>query len=132
MSAASSRTFLQNQPLRSVSTIIDTLCRGSLATETDPRLAPGSVDMVLLVDAYHEFSHPREVMSRVAESLKPTGKVVLIEYRGEDPAVPIKELHKMTEAQVRRELSAAGLSWTETRGFLPQQHFMVFSRASAP
>jgi SAM-dependent methyltransferase len=103
-----------------------------LATETDPRLAPGSVDMVLLVDAYHEFSHPREVMSRVAESLKPTGKVVLIEYRGEDPAVPIKELHKMTEAQVRRELSAAGLSWTETRGFLPQQHFMVFSRASAP
>jgi hypothetical protein len=104
-----------------------------LATETDPRLASGSVDIVLIVDAYHEFSHPREVMSRVAVSLKPTtGRVVLIEYRGEDPDVPIKELHKMTQAQARRELAAAGLGWIETRNFLPQQHFMVFSPAKVP
>jgi SAM-dependent methyltransferase len=101
------------------------------ATETDPRLSANSVDLVLIVDAYHEFSHPREVMQRVAQALKPSGKVVLIEYRGEDPSVPIKELHKMTEQQARRELAAVGLSWLETRDFLPQQHFMLFGREAA-
>ena len=102
-----------------------------LGSETDPRLPPGGVDLVLLVDAYHEFSHPREVMEHVATALRPEGKVILIEYRGEDPAVPIKELHKMTEAQARRELAAAGLRWVETRGILPQQHFMVFQKSAA-
>lgn len=103
-----------------------------LATETDPHLPPGGVDLVLLVDAYHEFAYPREVMQQIARALRPTGKVILVEYRGEDPSVPIKELHKMTQRQAREELAAVGLNWIETRDMLPQQHFMVFGRDSAP
>ena len=99
-----------------------------LATETDPRLPLDSVDLVLIVDAYHEFSHPREVVEGIARGLKPGGKLVLIEYRGEDPSVQIKPLHKMTEAQATREMAAAGLRWVETLDFLPQQHFLVFQK----
>lgn len=99
-----------------------------LATETDPRLPLNSVDLVLIVDAYHEFSHPREVLEGIVRGLKPGGRLVLIEYRGEDPTVPIKRLHKMTEAQAKREMSAAGLRWVETLDFLPQQHFLVFQK----
>ena len=103
---------------------IDTI----LATESDPRLPPGSVDMLLMVDAYHEFSYPREVMEGVVRGLKPGGRVVLIEYRGEDPMVPIKRLHKMTQAQAITEMQAVGLEWVETLDILPQQHFMVFRK----
>lgn len=99
-----------------------------LATEQDPNLPASSVDLVLIVDAYHEFSHPKEVMTNVFASLKPGGRIYLVEYRGEDPRVPIKPLHKMTEAQARRELEAAGLQWVETLDFLPQQHVLVFER----
>ena len=99
-----------------------------LASETDPRLPGNSVDLVLLVDAYHEFSHPAEVMQGIVRGLRPGGRVILIEYRGEDPRVPIKRLHKMTEDQAIRELEAAGLEWVETLGFLPQQHFLVFRK----
>jgi SAM-dependent methyltransferase len=99
-----------------------------LATETDPRLPAGTVDLVLMVDAYHEFSHPQEVMTGVVKGLKKGGQVVLIEYRGEDPDVPILELHKMTEAQARKEMAAVGLDWVETKRVLPQQHFMVFRK----
>lgn len=99
-----------------------------LATESDPSLPPATVDLVLLVDAYHEFAYPAEVMRAVFASLKPGGRVVLVEYRGEDPAVPIKALHKMTEAQAIRELAAAGLAHVETLDFLPQQHFLIFER----
>ena len=99
-----------------------------LATETDPRLPAGTVDLVLLVDAYHEFSHPREVMTGIVQGLKRGGRVVLIEYRAEDPDVPILELHKMTQAQARKEMAAVGLVWVETKNVLPQQHFMVFRK----
>ena len=99
-----------------------------LATDTDPRLPPGAIDLVLLVDAYHEFSHPREVMTGIVKGLKAGGRVVLIEYRGEDPTVPILELHKMTQAQARKEMAAVGLEWVETKDMLPQQHFMVFRK----
>ncbi len=99
-----------------------------LATETDPGLPAGTVDLALMVDAYHEFSHPREVMTGIVRGLKSGGRVVLIEYRGEDPAVPILELHKMTQAQARREMTAVGLEWEETKTVLPQQHFMVFRK----
>jgi SAM-dependent methyltransferase len=101
------------------------------ATETDPRLPAGTVDVVLMVDAYHEFSHPWEVMQGVVRGLKPGGRVVLIEYRGEDPEVPILPLHKMTETQARREMKAVGLEWVETRDFLPQQHYMVFRKPAS-
>jgi len=99
-----------------------------LATEQDPNLPAGTVDLVLIVDAYHEFYYPKEVMTNVFTGLKPGGRVYLVEYRAADPRVPIKRLHKMTEAQARRELEAVGLRWVETLGFLPQQHVLVFER----
>ncbi len=92
----------------------------------DTKLPANSVDVALMVDAYHEFSHPREMMDSIVNALKPGGRLVLLEYRGEDPNVPIKPLHKMTEFQAKREMAAVGLEWQETRGFLPNQHFMVF------
>lgn len=99
-----------------------------LGTITDPRLPPGSVDLALLVDVYHEFDHPREMMLGIRRALKPGGRVVLVEFRGEDPKVPIKRLHKMTEAQVRREMAAVPLEWVETIGVLPWQHILVFRK----
>ena len=99
-----------------------------LGTETDPRLPEAAVDLVLIVDAYHEFSYPREMGLAIARALKPGGRLVLIEYRGEDRKVPIKRLHKMTEAQARREMAAVGLEWERTEDFLPQQHFLVFRK----
>ena len=99
-----------------------------LATETDPRLPDSSVDLVLIVDAYHEFSHPREVMTGVFSGLKPGGLVYLVEYRGEDRRVPIKRLHKMTEEQARLEMESIGLRWKETLRKLPWQHVLVFEK----
>ncbi len=92
----------------------------------DTKLPPGTVDVVLMVDAYHEFSHPAEMMASIVNALRPGGRVILVEYRYEDPNVPIKPIHKMTEAQARKEMEAAGLAWQVTHDFLPRQHFMVF------
>ncbi len=100
-----------------------------LGTERDPRLAPGSVDLVLLVDASHEFAWPSEMAAAMAAALKPGGRLVLVEYRAEDPSVPIKRLHKMSVTQARREMEAVGLELERNRRFLPQQHFLVFRRA---
>jgi SAM-dependent methyltransferase len=99
-----------------------------LATECDPGLPTGVVDLVLMVDAYHEFSCPREVMLSVARSLAPNGRIILVEYRGEDPTVPIKRLHKMTVAQAAREMEAAGLELVSVADRLPLQHVMTFRR----
>lgn len=99
-----------------------------LGTTTDPKLPANGVDLVLLVDTYHEWDHPREMMTAIVKALRPGGQVVQLEYRAEDPNVPIKALHKMTEAQARKEMAAAGLRWVETRGDLPQQHLMVFEK----
>jgi precorrin-6B methylase 2 len=96
----------------------------------DPNLPVDAVDLALIVDAYHEFSHPREMMEGIVEALRLGGRVVLLEYRAEDPSIPIKPLHKMTEAQVRRELEAVGLRHVETMDFLPRQHVLVFEKAS--
>ncbi|MBO0861493.1 MAG: class I SAM-dependent methyltransferase [Chloracidobacterium sp.] len=96
--------------------------------ETDAKLPDNSVDLTLLVDVYHEFSFPREMMLSLVKALKPGGRVVQIEYRGEDPNVPIKLLHKMTIAQARKEMAAVGLVWKETKDFLPQQHFIVYEK----
>lgn len=99
-----------------------------LGSETDPGLPTAAVDAALMVDAYHEFSHPREMMERLFAALKPAGRVYLVEYRAEDPTVPIKPLHKMTERQARRELEAVGLRFVENRDLLPQQHLLVFEK----
>ncbi len=97
-------------------------------SEQDTKLPAASVDLAFMVDAYHEFSYPREMMQSIVNALKPGGRVVLIEYRGEDPTVQIKRVHKMTVAQVRKELEAVGLKWKETKNFLPYQHFIVFEK----
>jgi precorrin-6B methylase 2 len=99
-----------------------------LSSETDPHLPASSVDLALMVDAYHEFAFPQEMMQGIVAALKPGGRVVLLEYRGENPLIPIKGLHKMAQRQVRKEMQAVGLVWQETKSFLPQQHLMIFSK----
>jgi len=99
-----------------------------LGTVEDPKLPHGAVDVVLMVDAYHEFDHPREMMEAIVKSLRPGGRVIDLEYRGEDPLVMIKPHHKMTEAQAIKEMSAVGLRHLKTVEDLPQQHFMVFRK----
>ena len=97
-------------------------------TETDPNLPAGSADLVLLVDAYHEFSYPYETMRAVARALKPGGRVALVEYRAEDPSIPIKRLHKMSAAQARKEMAAVGLDFVENLSLLPTQHLLIFEK----
>jgi precorrin-6B methylase 2 len=101
------------------------LIRGSV---DNPNLPSGLVDIALLVDAYHEFSHPREMMIGIANGLRVGGRVVLVEYRGEDLSIPIKPLHKMTQKQAILELESVGLKWQSTEDFLPQQHVMIFTK----
>jgi ubiquinone/menaquinone biosynthesis C-methylase UbiE len=102
-----------------------------LGTTADPKLPKNGVDVVLMVDAYHEFDQPREMMEAIVAGLKPGGRVVLVEYRAEDPAVRIKPLHKMTEAQAVKEMTAAGLKHLQTKGMLPRQHLMIFEKPVA-
>jgi SAM-dependent methyltransferase len=99
-----------------------------LATLTNPNLPPESVDLALMVDAYHEFENPREVIEGIFRALKAGGKVALVEYRGENPFIMIKRLHKMSQRQVRKEMQAVGLVWRETKNLLPEQHLMVFEK----
>ena len=97
-------------------------------TEKDPLLPQGIVDKVLLVDVYHEFSYPREMMDAIVASLSTEGKIYLVEYRKEDPNVPIKPHHKMSEAQAVKEMEAVGLKMIENRDILPRQHLMIFGK----
>jgi len=99
-----------------------------LATLTNPNLPPESVNLALMVDAYHEFENPREVMQGIFRALKPGGRVALVEYRGENPFIMIKRLHKMSQRQAQKEMQAVGLVWRETKNLLPQQHLMVFEK----
>ncbi|MCU0535866.1 MAG: class I SAM-dependent methyltransferase [Hydrococcus sp. Prado102] len=99
-----------------------------LGTVSNPNLPENSIDVALMVDAYHEFEYPREMMDALVKSLRSGGRVVLVEYRQENPLIPIKNLHKMTQKQVKKEMNAVGLSWKETQEFLPQQHFIVFQK----
>ncbi|HEY7642176.1 MAG TPA: class I SAM-dependent methyltransferase [Steroidobacteraceae bacterium] len=92
----------------------------------DPNLAPGGVDLLFMVDVYHELAYPYEMLTKVRAALKPGGRVALIEYRAEDPEVLIKPLHKMSERQVRREMQAAGYRHVQTVRTLPLQHLIVF------
>ena len=97
-------------------------------SETDPHLPVNGVDLVLLVDVYHELSYPFEVMSKVRDSLKPDGRVVFVEYRKEDSKVQIKEVHKMSVAQLDKEMRVAGFVRVRTVETLPQQHIVIFAR----
>ena len=97
-------------------------------SETDVGLQPNSVDLAIMVDVYHELAYPFEVLASVIRALKPGGRVVFVEYRAEDRGVPIKELHKMSQAQVKREAAAHALVWERTAGTLPWQHMVVFRK----
>lgn len=99
-----------------------------LGTITDPKLPAGAVDLVLLVDVYHEFDHPVEMLTAIRQSLSATGRVALVEYKAEDPRIPIKPIHKMTEAQARREFETVGFTWDRTVSTLPWQHLIFFKR----
>ena len=99
-----------------------------LGTITDPKLPTNSVDLALMVDVYHEFDHPFEMMQAIVRGLKPGGRVVFVEFRAEDPKVPILAVHKMSEAQVKREMAPFPLQWVETLDPLPRQHIIVFRR----
>lgn len=94
----------------------------------DPKLPKNTIDLALMVDVYHEFSHPFEMIRGIVASLKPGGRVVFVEYRLEDPSVPIKRLHKMSEAQVRKEARVHDLEFVETLGVLPRQHIVIFRK----
>ena len=99
-----------------------------LATVDNVNLPAASVDLAIMVDVYHELAFPYEVMESVVRALKPGGRVVYVEYRAEDPKVPIKALHKMSEAQVKKEAAAHALVYERTASTLPWQHAIVFSK----
>jgi ubiquinone/menaquinone biosynthesis C-methylase UbiE len=94
----------------------------------DPKLPPASLDLALMVDVYHEFSQPQKMLQKLREALKPGARLVLLEYRAEDPNVPIRPEHKMTKAQVKLEVEAEGFKQWRVYDDLPQQHVIVFTR----
>jgi SAM-dependent methyltransferase len=100
---------------------------GVLGTPQTPNL-PERVDLVLMVDVYHEMSHPAEMMESICQQLRPGGRLVIVEYRAEDPNVAIKPLHKMTESQIKKEMAELPLQYVETVHTLPQQHVLIFRR----
>lgn len=99
-----------------------------LATPTDPRLPADSIDLAVMIDVYHELEHPHEVLAATVRALKPGGRIALVEFRANDPRVPIKRLHTMTEEQIRREAAVHGLEWVKTVRELPWQHVVIFRR----
>lgn len=99
-----------------------------LSTETDVMLPASSLDLAIMVDVYHELAYPYEVMASLLKALKPNGQLVLVEYRAEDDKVPIKATHKMSEAQIKREMAALPLTWQSTLGNLPWQHVVIFTK----
>lgn len=101
-----------------------------LGTVDDPRLPAGKLDLALLVDVYHEFSKPQEMLRHIREALKPGGRLVLLEYRKEDPNVPIRPEHKMSVKGVRAEIEPEGFHFEKAVESLPEQHILIFTRGS--
>ena len=114
------RKNMQQRKLKNVETV--------LGTYDDPKLPANTLDLVILVDVYHEFSEPQKMLRRIRESLKPDGRLVLLEYRAEDPAVPIRPEHKMTVAQVKTELEPEGYHVDRVLEDLPRQHILIFQK----
>jgi ubiquinone/menaquinone biosynthesis C-methylase UbiE len=100
-----------------------------LGAVDDPKLPRNGVDLVLLVDVYHEFSEPQQMLQHIRDSLRRDGRVVLVEYRGEDPAVPIRPEHKMTVQQVKAELEPEGFRLDRVSEVLPRQHILIFKKS---
>jgi len=99
-----------------------------LSSVDDVKLPAASVDLAVMVDVYHELAYPYEVMASLLKALKPGGRVVFVEYKAEDRGVPIKQLHKMSEAQIKREAAVFPLEWERTVSTLPWQHVVVFRK----
>jgi len=102
-----------------------------LGEPDDPKLPEGQIDLVLLVDVYHEFSQPQKMLRHIRAALKPDGRLVLLEYRAEDPKVPILPLHKMTVDQVKSEIEPEGFRLDKVLETLPRQHIIIFRRKPA-
>lgn len=102
-----------------------------LATTDDPQLPPTKLDLVLMVDVYHELSYPEEILRTIRQKLKPRGRIALVEFREEDPTVPIKPLHKMSQAQAMKEFTANGFKLVGQYDELPWQHVLFFARADS-
>jgi predicted methyltransferase len=103
-----------------------------LGAPDDPRLPPASIDVALMVDVYHELASPQAFLRRLRPALKPGGRLVLLEFRKEDPRVPILDVHKMSVAEVRQELEAEGFRLVEVVPDLPWQHILVLTAAEVP
>ena len=114
------RKNMQQRKLDNVETV--------LGTYDDPKLPANSLDLIILVDVYHEFSEPQKMLRRMREALKADGRLVLLEYRGEDPTVPIRPEHKMTVAQVKAELEPEGYRVDKVLEDLPRQHILIFKK----
>jgi ubiquinone/menaquinone biosynthesis C-methylase UbiE len=97
-----------------------------LGQEKASGLTANSINLAVMIDAYHEFNYPREMIESLITALKPNGRIILAEYRGEDPLVFIKPHHKTTEKQIKKEMAALGLKWEKTLNTLPQQHLIFF------
>ncbi len=100
-----------------------------LGSVHNPRLPPATLDLVLMVDVYHEFSHPEQMLAAIRKSLKPDGLIVLVEFRMEDKKVPIKKLHKMSKAQIEKEMAANGFELAKEFDRLPWQHMMFYGKS---
>jgi ubiquinone/menaquinone biosynthesis C-methylase UbiE len=100
-----------------------------LSTADDPRLPEGAIDLILMVDVYHELAAPQRVLQQLKRALKPAGRLVLLEYRKEDPSIPIREEHKMTVADAKAEVEAEGYRLASVIETLPRQHILIFSIA---
>jgi len=100
-----------------------------LGVEDDPKLPSAQMDVVLLVDVYHEFSEPEKMLRKIRESLKPDGRLVLLEYRKEDPNIPIRPEHKMSITEVRAEVEPEGFRLDKALETLPRQHILIFRKA---
>jgi ubiquinone/menaquinone biosynthesis C-methylase UbiE len=100
-----------------------------LGVEDDPRLPVGRIDLVLLVDVYHEFSEPEKMLRKIRESLKSDGRLVLLEYRKEEPNIPIRPEHKMSVAEVRAEIEPEGFRFEKNLNTLPRQHILIFRKS---
>jgi predicted methyltransferase len=99
-----------------------------LGTSTDPGLPPAGIDLALMVDVYHELEYPYEMLAAIVRALKPGGRLVFVEFRAGDATVPIKPLHTMSEAQVRKEAAVHALEWVKTARDLPWQNAVVFRK----
>jgi tRNA A58 N-methylase Trm61 len=102
-----------------------------LGDVADPKLPPNTMDLVLLTDVYHEFSQPQQMLRKIRETLKPDGRLVLLEYRAEDPRIPINPEHKMTVAEVKAELEPEGFVLQPVIETLPRQHILILTKAAA-